>query len=109
MKTLGFIGTGGMGSGMAANLIKAGYSLVVTDLRREQAKGLEAQGAQFKDSPKVVAEACELVLSMLPYNEAVRTVGLGQGGLHEAAGGAKVWIDFSSIDKKTIVGVNGEL
>ena len=40
MKTLGFIGTGGMGSGMAANLIKAGYSLVVNDLRREQAKEL---------------------------------------------------------------------
>jgi 2-hydroxy-3-oxopropionate reductase len=109
MKTLGFIGTGGMGSGMAANLIKTGYSLVVTDLRREQAKALEAQGAQFKDSPKAVAESCELVLSMLPYNEAVRTVGLGQRGLHEATGGAKVWIDFSSIDKKTIVGVNGEL
>ena len=41
MKTLGFIGTGGMGNGMAANLIKAGYSLVVNDLNREQAKGLE--------------------------------------------------------------------
>ena len=41
MKTVGFIGTGGMGSGMAANLIKAGYRLVVNDLRREQAKGLE--------------------------------------------------------------------
>jgi 3-hydroxyisobutyrate dehydrogenase-like beta-hydroxyacid dehydrogenase len=109
MKTLGFIGTGGMGSGMAANLIKAGYSLVVTDLRREQAKGLESQGAQFKDSPKAVAESCEMVLSMLPYNEAVRVVGLGQDGLHAAANGAKVWVDFSSIDKKTIVGVSGEL
>lgn len=109
MKTLGFIGTGGMGSGMAANLIKAGYGLVVTDLRREQAKGLEGQGAQFKDSPKAVAESCDLVLSMLPYNEAVRAVGLGSGGLHEAASGAKTWIDFSSIDKKTIVGVSGEL
>ena len=46
MKTLGFIGTGGMGQGMAANLIKAGYSLVVNDLNREQVKGLEEQGAQ---------------------------------------------------------------
>jgi len=109
MKTLGFIGTGGMGIGMAANLIKAGYSLVVSDLRREQAKALEDQGAQFKDSPKAVAEASEMVLSMLPYNDAVRTVGLGQGGLHEAAGGTKVWIDFSSIDKKTIVEVSGEM
>src|SRR5436305_1729106 len=78
MKTLGFIGTGGMGSGMAANLIKAGYRLVVNDIRREQARGLESQGAQFKNSPKAVAESAELVLSMLPNNDAVRTVGLGE-------------------------------
>jgi len=109
MKTVGFIGTGGMGSGMAANLIKAGYRLVVNDLRREQAKGLEGEGAQFKDSPKAVAESCELVLSMLPNNDAVRAVGLGKGGLAESTTGAKVWIDFSSIDKETIVSVSGEL
>lgn len=109
MKTLGFIGTGGMGSGMAANLIKAGYSLVVNDLKREQARELEGQGAQFADSPKAVAESCELVLSMLPNNDAVKAVGLGKGGLSEATTGAKVWIDFSSIDKETIVGVSGEL
>jgi 3-hydroxyisobutyrate dehydrogenase-like beta-hydroxyacid dehydrogenase len=109
MKTLGFIGTGGMGSGMAANLIKAGYRLVVTDLRREQARGLEDQGAQVKDSAKDVAESSELVLSMLPNNDAVRAVGLGKGGLAEATTGAKVWIDFSSIDKDTIVGVSDAL
>jgi len=109
MKTVGFIGTGGMGSGMAANLIKAGYRLVVNDLRREQAKGLEGEGAQFKETPKAVAESCELVLSMLPNNDAVRAVGLGKGGLAEATSGAKEWIDFSSIDKETIISVSGEL
>src|SRR5574341_916093 len=109
MATLGFIGTGGMGSGMAANLIKAGNKLVINDLRREQCKGLEGQGAQFKESPRAVAESCEIVLSMLPYNQAVHAVGLGAGGLHETTSGAKLWIDFSSIDKKTIVGVNAEL
>src|SRR5580693_2975985 len=109
MKTLGFIGTGGMGSGMAANLIKAGYRLVVNDLRREQAKVLEGEGARFEESPKAVAESCELVLSMLPNNDAVRAVGLGKGGLVEATTGTKVWIDFSSIDKETIVSVSGEL
>src|ERR1700742_1960181 len=109
MKTLGFIGTGGMGAGMAANLIKAGYRLVVNDLNRAQAKGLEGQGAEFKDSPKAVAESCEIVLSMLPHNDAVKAVALGKGGLAEASKGAKVWIDFSSIDKATIVGVNDEL
>jgi 2-hydroxy-3-oxopropionate reductase len=109
MTTLGFIGTGGMGVGMAANLIKAGYSLVVTDLRREQAKPLEDKGAVFKNSPKEVAESCDIVLSMLPHNDAVKAVALGAGGLIEASKGAKVWIDFSSIDKETIVNVTGEL
>jgi 2-hydroxy-3-oxopropionate reductase len=109
MKTIGFIGTGGMGSAMAANLIKAGYSLVINDLRREQGQSLERDGAVFKDSPKEVAEACEIVLSMLPYNEAVCAVGLGKNGLHEASKGGKLWIDFSSIDKKTIVAVSAQL
>src|SRR3989304_4356542 len=109
MNTLGFSGTGGMGSGMAANLLKAGYSLVVNDVRREVTRNLESQGAVFKESAKAVAEASEIVPSMLPYNEAVRQVGLGKGGLHEAMSGAKLWIDFSSIDKKTILNVNQEL
>src|SRR6476659_11510993 len=109
MKTVGFIGTGGMARCMAASLINAGEHLVVNDLNRAQAKGLEGQGAQFKDSPKAVAESCELVLSMLPNNAAVRAVGLGKGSLAEAITGAKEWIDFSSIDKETIVGVAGEL
>jgi 3-hydroxyisobutyrate dehydrogenase-like beta-hydroxyacid dehydrogenase len=46
---------------------------------------------------------------MLPYNEAVQAVGLGNGGLHQATGGAKLWIDFSSIDKKTIVDMSKQL
>ncbi len=109
MQTLGFIGTGGMGKGMVANLMKAGYSLVVNDLNREQAKGLEEQGATFVDSPKAVAEACDIVLSMLPNNDAVTAVGLGEGGLAEATSGAKLWIEFSSIDKETIVNASDEL
>ena len=109
METLGFIGTGGMGNGMAANLIKAGYRLVINDLRREQGRHLESQGAVFKESPRAVAESCEIVLSMLPYNEEVQAVGLGTNGLHKATAGARLWIDLSSIDKKTIVDVSGEL
>jgi 2-hydroxy-3-oxopropionate reductase len=109
MKNLGFIGTGGMGGGMASNLIKAGYGLAIHDLRHEVTGKLEEQGAKIKESARAVAEDSEVVLSMLPYNEAVRDVGLGKGGLHEATAGARVWIDFSSIDKKTILGVNQEL
>ncbi len=106
MKQLGFIGTGGMGNGMAANLIGAGFGLVVNDLRREVARPLEEKGATFAASPREVAEACDVVLSMLPHGAAVRDVALGGGGLGEAAGGSRTWVDFSSIDKKTVVEVN---
>ena len=106
MKQLGFIGTGGMGSGMAANLIGAGFGLVVNDLRRDVARPLEEKGATFAASPREVAEACDVVLSMLPHGAAVRDVALGGGGLGEAAGGSRTWVDFSSIDKKTVVEVN---
>jgi len=109
MRQVGFIGTGGMGSGMAANLLKAGFQVVVNDLRRNVARPLEEQGAQFKATPKEVAESTEVVLSMLPYSAAVKEVGLGSGGLCEAEQGARVWIDFSSIDKQTVLEVDAQM
>ena len=48
-------------------------------------------------------------LDSLPHNGAVKAVALGKNGLAEATSGSKVWIDFSSIDKETIVGVSEEL
>ena len=55
---IGFIGLGMMGSGMAANLQKAGHDLVVHDLRRAAAEPYLAAGAVWADSPRAVAEAC---------------------------------------------------
>ena len=109
MNKLGFIGTGGMGSGMAANLLKAGFGLVVNDIRREVARPLEEKGAVFAHTPREVAESCDVVFSMLPYSAAVRDVALGEGGLSEATGGARIWVDFSSIDKNTVVEMNEAL
>jgi len=109
MRHVGFIGTGGMGSGMAANLIHAGFQLVVNDLRRDVTRPLEEQGAQFKETPREVAEATEIVLSMLPYGAAVREVALGSQGLCEAKRGARVWIDFSSIDKNTVLEIDAAM
>jgi 3-hydroxyisobutyrate dehydrogenase-like beta-hydroxyacid dehydrogenase len=44
---------------MAGNLLKAGYSFAINDLRREQAKARRS-GAVFGDSPKAVQESCEI-------------------------------------------------
>ncbi len=106
MEKLGFIGTGGMGSLMAANLIKAGFSLTVFDPKREATKILEQKGAAYASSAKAVAEASTVVLSMLPFGATVREVGLGKNGLVEAASGARIWIDLSSVEQQAIMEVD---
>ncbi len=109
MTTVGFIGTGGMGSRMAANVMASGFDLVITDIRREATDALETAGATYKSSPLEVAEASDLVLSMLPTPPSVLEVALGEAGLVHAEDGSRVWIDFSSIDKRTVLTMNDQL
>lgn len=63
---IGFIGLGNMGMGMASNILKAGYSLTVHDLRREIAKPLLDKGASWAESPKALAKVSEIVFTSLP-------------------------------------------
>jgi len=63
---IGFIGLGNMGGPMALNVLKAGHSMVVTDIRHELAKPHLAQGAKWSDTPKAVAQASEVVFTSLP-------------------------------------------
>src|SRR5216683_1473040 len=78
---IGFIGLGMMGSGMAANLQKAGHDLVVHDLRRAAAEPYLAKAAVWADSPRAVAEAAEVVFTSLPGPPEVEAVALGENGL----------------------------
>ena len=63
---IGFIGLGMMGAGMASNLQKAGHKLVVHDLRRQSASHHLNAGADWAESPRVVAEQCDVVFTSLP-------------------------------------------
>ena len=96
MMKLGFIGTGNMGNPMAANLIKAGHSLTVHDLRREAAINLLEMGAAWADSPKEAVPGHDAVLTSLPVPRDVEAVILGEGGILEAAGSGAVIFDLST-------------
>jgi 3-hydroxyisobutyrate dehydrogenase len=63
---VGLIGLGTMGAKMAASLQKAGYRLVVHDLRREAAVPHVTAGALWADTARQVAEAAEVVFTSLP-------------------------------------------
>ena len=64
---IGFIGLGIMGSRMAANLQKHGYSLVVFNRTRAKAQPLLGDCATFADSPRKVAEQVDVLFTMLAH------------------------------------------
>ena len=74
MEKLGFIGLGVMGKPMCRNLIRAGYSLVVYDIVKDAVQELASEGAQAANSPAMVAELCDKIITMLPNSPQVREV-----------------------------------
>jgi len=78
---VGFIGLGTMGSGISANMRKAGHEMVVHDARRQAAEKICAAGAEWADSPKAVAEATEVVFTSLPGPKEFEAVVRGDKGL----------------------------
>jgi 3-hydroxyisobutyrate dehydrogenase-like beta-hydroxyacid dehydrogenase len=77
---IGFIGLGIMGSRMAANLQKQGYSLVVFNRTRAKAEQLLGPCGTFSDSPAKLAEQVDALFTMLAHPDAVEQAALGANG-----------------------------
>lgn len=96
-ESIALLGLGTMGSGMAANLLKAGFPLSVYNRTRSKAEALGEQGARIADTPADAAKDAAIILSMLADDAAARETWLGEhGALHTAAPGA-VLIECSTI------------
>jgi 2-hydroxy-3-oxopropionate reductase len=94
---IGFIGLGIMGKPMARNLMKTGYELVVYNRSPEKADELAEEGAEGAGSPKEVAAACGIVITMLPDSPDVEEVVAGEGGVFEGIEEGSLLIDMSTI------------
>ncbi len=99
--SLGLIGLGIMGRPMARNLLRAGYALTVHDVDRAAVDDLAAEGALPATSPRSVAEATEILITMLPDSPEVREVYAGVRGAFEALRPGWLAIDMSSISPAT--------
>ena len=93
---VGFIGLGTMGAKMAASLQKAGYRLVVHDLRRDAATPHLAAGAVWADTVRQVAEASDVVFTSLPAPADVEEVALGEDGLLASMRPGGAYFDLST-------------
>jgi 3-hydroxyisobutyrate dehydrogenase len=100
--TIGFIGIGAMGAPMAANLARAGFSLVIFDADPQRTRAFaEEHRAQIASDLAALGRQCDTVITMLPDGRAVREVLCGEndGFQHCVAAGLKggsVVIDMSS-------------
>jgi len=96
-KKIGFIGLGVMGKPMAKNLLKAGFSLTVFDIKPEPVAELVALGAEKESSPSKVAGKCDIIITMLPNSPHVIQVLTGKDGVLEGIRPGCIIIDMSSI------------
>jgi 3-hydroxyisobutyrate dehydrogenase-like beta-hydroxyacid dehydrogenase len=103
---VGFIGLGTMGASMAANLQKAGYELVVHDIRRAAAERHMAAGAVWANSPKALAEQCEVIFTSLPGPPEVEEVALGQNGLLAGMKDGSAYFDLSTNSPTVVREIN---
>ncbi|MBI4241026.1 MAG: NAD(P)-dependent oxidoreductase [Candidatus Rokubacteria bacterium] len=97
MATLGFVGLGAMGSRLARRLLDAGHAVVGYNRTRARAQSLVAAGLRVADSPRAVAEACEVVFSMVMDDRALRAVALGPDGIVAGLSGGSVYVEMSTV------------
>ncbi len=95
---VGWIGTGVMGSAMAAHILRAGHELFVYNRTPEKTSPLIEIGAVLCASPAEVAEKSDFVVTMVGYPADVEEVVLGQAGTLGAARPGSVLIDMTTSD-----------
>lgn len=93
---LGWIGTGVMGRSMCGHLLTAGFSVTVFNRSRAKAEPLLARGAKWADSPKAVAEASDIVLSIVGYPADVRNVMLAPDGALAGSKPGNLLVDMTT-------------
>ncbi|HEU4926925.1 MAG TPA: NAD(P)-binding domain-containing protein [Vicinamibacterales bacterium] len=98
MDRIGFIGLGIMGRPMASNLARKGFPLVVFDLNPARLGPLEALGARAAASCAAVADASDIVITMLPNSADVEEVLLGPGDVLARLRSGCAVIDMSTVD-----------
>jgi 3-hydroxyisobutyrate dehydrogenase-like beta-hydroxyacid dehydrogenase len=94
---VGFVGLGSMGSKVVERLLAAGYAMSGWNRSAAKADALAAKGMTPAESPRAVAEASDVVLSMVTDTAAVREVARGADGIIAGLGPGKVYGDMSTI------------
>ena len=104
---VGWIGTGVMGTSMCGHLMAAGYETTAYNRSESKLAGLVGRGAKAAKSPAEVAEASDVVFTIVGYPSDVRAVTLGKGGTLEASRPGSVLVDMTTSEPALAVEIAG--
>ena len=102
MANLGFVGLGLMGSRIAKRLIDAGHQVSGYNRTRAKAESLIQAGMQWKDSPREVAQAADITLSMVTDTAALSSITDGPDGILEGLSAGKIYVDMSTVSPRLV-------
>jgi 3-hydroxyisobutyrate dehydrogenase-like beta-hydroxyacid dehydrogenase len=97
IRTISYLGLGTMGSGMASNLLKAGYKLTVWNRSAEKCEPFARKGAGVADTPADAVSNAELVMYSLSNEEAVEEVVFGPKGILSGIREGQIAMDMSTV------------
>ena len=97
IKTISYLGLGTMGSGMAYNLLKAGYQLTVWNRSVEKCEPFARKGAHVADTPADAVGDVDLVMYSLGNEQAVEEVVFGPKGILSGIKEGQIVMDMSTV------------
>src|ERR1700735_486711 len=95
--TVGLIGLGLMGKPMGANLLKAGFPLIVWNRTASRADSLVKEGAKLAASPRELASQVEVLITIVSDTPALEEILWGKDGAMEALHRGSIYIDSSPV------------
>jgi 3-hydroxyisobutyrate dehydrogenase len=93
---IGWVGLGVMGAPMCGHLLRQGYPVTVFTRTPSKAAAVLAKGAKWVESPLAVAEASDVVFTMVGFPLDVRQVYLGEAGLLTGARSGSLLVDMTT-------------
>ena len=97
IKTISYLGLGTMGSGMASNLLKAGYEVTVWNRNAEKCEPFRRNGAHVADTPADAARDVDVVMYSLSNDQAIEEVVFGAEGILTGINEGQIAIDMSTV------------
>lgn len=109
MASIGFIGLGRMGQGMAGRYLDAGFDVAVWNRSKAKADVLVGRGARWANSPADAAFGADAIVTMVADDEASHDVWLGKDGAAEAAQAKTLAIECSTVSYRHALDMAREL